>query len=272
MKKQNQNSITDNIRDVLEWYTDIGMTVAIGHEPVNHKQVRARASTATPSTPAAKSEAAALPTVAAVPKQAINSRAIAAACQSIDELRQAIMNFDGCDLKMTATHTVFSDGNPEAKIMIIGEAPGADEDRQGRPFVGLSGQLLDRVLASINLSRAQNIYISNIISWRPPGNRTPTPHEIALCQPFIERHIELIAPKILILVGGVSAKTLLNTNEGIMKLRGRWHEFKTAAMQTPIKTMATYHPAFLLRSPGQKAAVWKDLLLVQEEMQNAGLA
>jgi DNA polymerase len=272
MEKQSKNPVTGDISDVLEWYTDIGMTVAIGNEPVNHKQVRPSIHAAKNPMLPATAGTDPLPKMGVPSKQAMNSRAIAAACKTVDELRQAIVNFEGCDLKMTATHTVFSDGNPDAKIMIIGEAPGADEDRQGRPFVGLSGQLLDKVLASINLSRAQNIYISNIISWRPPGNRTPTPHEIALCQPFIERHIELIAPKILILVGGVSAKTLLNTNEGIMKLRGKWHEFKTPTMQDPIKTMATYHPAFLLRSPGQKAAVWKDLLLVQEEMQKSGLA
>ena len=173
-------------------------------------------------------------------------------------------SFEGCSLKLTATNMVFADGNPQAKIMVVGEAPGADEDKQGLPFVGLSGQLLDRMLATIGLSRKENLYISNIVPWRPPGNRQPTTQEIALCQPFIERHIELINPKILILVGGISAKTILRSSEGIMKLRGQWHTFQTAQLRDPIKTIATFHPAFLLRSPGQKAQVWADLLLVKK--------
>lgn len=264
--------MTGTINDMLEWYTDIGMTVAIGNETVNHTQPHPQtALTHKTVLAASNTHSDPQPTVRSQPKQAINSKAIASACKTLDELRQAILNFDGCDLKATATNTVFSDGNPEAKVMVIGEAPGADEDRQGLPFVGLSGQLLDRAFASIGLSRTENVYITNIINWRPPGNRTPTPHEIALCQPFVERHIELVAPKILILVGGVSAKTILNTSTGIMKLRGKWQNFKTENLEQPIKTIATYHPAFLLRSPGQKAAVWKDLLIVEDEMLALGL-
>ncbi|WP_010301416.1 uracil-DNA glycosylase [Candidatus Odyssella thessalonicensis] len=272
MKDKHNNSASNPISDILEWYTDIGMTVAIGDQPVNHKQARPKPSPVTvAAAPITRAHVEPLPEKPAHTKQASNSKAIAAACQTLEELRQAVLNFDGCDLKATATNTVFCDGSPEAKIMVIGEAPGADEDRQGRPFVGVSGQLLDRALQTIGLSRQDNVYITNIINWRPPGNRTPTPHEMAICQPFVERHIELVAPKILVLVGGTSTKTILNTNEGIMKIRGRWHEFKTERMQEPIKTLATYHPAFLLRSPGQKATVWRDLLMIEDELMRLGL-
>jgi DNA polymerase len=197
----------------------------------------------------------------------LSSRELAQHCHTLAELYDMMKKFDTCALKQTATNLVFADGNPKAAIMVIGEAPGADEDIQGKPFVGLSGQLLDRILATIGLNRS-NVYISNIVPWRPPGNRQPTSQEIALCQPFIERHIELIVPKLLILVGGVSAKTLLNTSQGIMKLRGHWHTYQTSGLNHPIKALATFHPAYLLRSPGQKAQVWQDMLLVQDEIRS----
>ncbi len=202
-------------------------------------------------------------------KKLINSESLSLAksCQSLADLRQALLDFEGCALKKTATNLVFADGNPSAKIMVVGEAPGADEDRQGLPFVGLSGQLLDRFFATIGLNRQENLYISNIVPWRPPGNRQPTTQEISLCQPFIQRHIELINPHILILVGGVAAKTILHSSEGIMKLRGRWHSWHSEALDNPIKTIATFHPAYLLRSPGQKAQVWKDLILIKHELE-----
>jgi DNA polymerase len=164
---------------------------------------------------------------------------------------------------------VFGDGNPNADVMFIGEAPGADEDREGRPFVGVSGQLLDRMIASIGLDR-DSAYITNILPWRPPGNRQPTPGEVAACLPFIQRHIQLVAPKVLVLVGGTSAKTLLGRKEGIMRLRGRWlayqPEQRTGFESEPIPTLATFHPAFLLRTPGQKANAWRDLLMVKQKL------
>ncbi len=259
------------MHDLLKWYTDIGMTVAIGDTTVDHTKVQPKVASAAPrEAPRKFSQPDPLP-APAKPKAAHDTTAIAAACTTVDDLRRAIQSFEGCDLKMTAANTVFCDGNPKAKVMIIGEAPGADEDRQGLPFVGLSGQLLDKALSSIGLTRDQNIYISNIIPWRPPGNRTPTPHEIALCEPFIKRHIELVAPDILILVGGVPTKSILNTSEGITKLRGKWHDYQTDGLSKPIKAMATYHPAYLLRSPGQKAAVWKDLMMVEDELIALGL-
>jgi DNA polymerase len=195
-----------------------------------------------------------------------SAHALASAANSLEELREALRRFDGCALKRTATNLVFADGNPAAKVMFIGEAPGADEDRQGLPFVGVSGQLLDRMLAAIGLDRKTNAYISNVLFWRPPGNRSPTPAEIAACLPFVERHIELLDPAVLVLVGGIAAKTMLARQEGIMRLRGRWFTYETARMPRPIPVIATYHPAYLLRSPGGKREAWRDMLEIQAKI------
>lgn len=196
---------------------------------------------------------------------ASTTQEMAARCQSLAELRQAMESFEECPLKLTATNLVFSAGNPKAKVMLVGEAPGADEDRQGLPFVGLSGQLLDRMLATIGLDRT-SVYITNIVPWRPPGNRQPTTQEIALCQPFVERHIELVHPQILVLVGAVSMKALLKTNEGIMRVRGIWRPYTSPGLEMSIQAIATYHPAFLLRSPGQKAQSWRDFLMIKKAL------
>ncbi|MSP42426.1 MAG: uracil-DNA glycosylase [Alphaproteobacteria bacterium] len=190
----------------------------------------------------------------------VSSREIAAACHDLASLRQAIENFEGCALKTTAKHTVFADGNPEARVMLVGEAPGRDEDLQGLPFVGRSGQLLDRMLAAIQLDRSQ-VYISNILPWRPPGNRTPTNAEITMCLPFIERHIQLASPDLLLLLGGISVKALFNANEGIMRLRGRWKIYRAGEKEIP--ALATFHPAFLLRQPAQKRQAWQDLITLR---------
>ena len=184
---------------------------------------------------------------------------------NLRDLRSVISEYEGCSLKNTANNLVFSDGEENATIMLVGEAPGADEDRQGKPFVGVSGQLLDRMLASIGLDRA-SIYISNIIPWRPPGNRQPTPNEIDLCLPFIKRHIQLIDPKVLVLVGGTAAKSLLNKKEGIMRLRGRWFEYDVDGGDTTIPAFPIFHPAFLLRSPVQKSNAWKDLIQIKSKL------
>ncbi len=196
---------------------------------------------------------------------------LALAAQSIDDLRRALEDFDGCPLKATATNLCLYDGNPEAKIMIIGEAPGAQEDRQGKPFVGPAGQLLDLMLAAIGLDRSK-VYITNLLFWRPPGNRNPTPAEIAVCLPFLERQVELIAPKLLLLTGGMSAKTLLNRSEGILRLRGRWDDYRPPRMAEPIPALPTLHPAYLLRQPAQKREAWRDLLSFVEAMERQGLA
>lgn len=179
---------------------------------------------------------------------------------SLEHLKEALEKFEGCRLKKTATHTVFSDGPKEADIMIIGEAPGADEDRLGKPFVGLSGQLLNKMFACIGYPR-EKLYISNIIPWRPPGNRQPTPAEVALCLPFIQRHIYLKQPKVIVLAGGTAAKSLLNCKEGITRLRGRWMSYTLPFSDSePVPTLAMYHPAYLLRSPSKKEETWQDLL------------
>ena len=208
----------------------------------------------------------------------VEAQKLASECKTLDDLKKAISNFKGLSVRKTATNMVFSDGHPEAPVMLIGEAPGADEDIQGKPFVGVSGQLLDRILACIGLDRtseepSKSVYISNILNWRPPGNRTPTQAEMDISRPFIERHIALAQPKAIILCGGVSAKSLLRRSESISKLRGSFHDYRVPeALQTedsnpnPIPAMATYHPAYLLRTPAQKKAVWADMLMFQAKL------
>lgn len=190
----------------------------------------------------------------------------ASAANSIEELKMAVEDFDGCALKFTATKTVFAEGNKDADVMLIGEAPGVDEDREGLPFVGISGQLLDKMLAAIGLSRTKNVYMSNILFWRPPGNRSPTTAEIAACMPFVQRHIELVKPKVLVFLGGTAAKTMLGTTEGIMRLRGRWFNYEEGGLEAAIPALPTLHPAFLLRQATQKKEAWRDLLALKSKL------
>jgi uracil-DNA glycosylase family 4 len=190
------------------------------------------------------------------------ARALAASARSLDELRAVLENFDGCALNATATRLVFADGNPEAALMLVGEAPGGDEDRQGKPFVGRAGRLLDKMLLAIGLDRHQ-VYIANIVPWRPPGNRTPTPQETAICLPFIQRQIELAAPRFLVTLGAPSTQTLLGVN-GIMRSRGRWTSCTIAGRAIP--ALPTLHPAYLLRQPAQKRLAWRDLLAVKKAL------
>ena len=185
--------------------------------------------------------------------------------QTLSELKGFIQNSNVCTLKKNAIQAVVSDGNPSSKIMLIGEAPGAEEDKYGKPFVGRAGQLLDKMLAAIGLDR-NKVYISNVVPWRPPGNRQPTIEEILQCLPFIQKHIEIINPSILILLGGTAAKALLTTNQGITKLRGTWHQYNSLGLLNPISTRAIFHPAFLLRSPGYKKQTWEDLLEIQKRI------
>ena len=185
--------------------------------------------------------------------------------KTIGELKNSIFAFEECNLKNNSNTTVFSDGNPNSNVMLIGEAPGKDEDLQGKPFVGKAGKLLDKMLAAIDLDRT-NVYITNIIPWRPPGNRQPTLKEIILCLPFVQRHIELVNPKLLILLGGTAAKALLMSDSGIMRLQGKWHNYSSYGLASPILTRAIFHPAFLLRSPSYKKLAWEDLLAVQKEI------
>lgn len=206
----------------------------------------------------------------AVPDQAAihDAKALAKSAHSLDQLRNIVAQFQGCNLKTAAKNTVFSDGNPQAPIMLVGEAPGRDEDRQGRPFVGRAGQLLDKMLSAIALDR-NTCYITNVIPWRPPGNRTPVAHEIELCRPFVERHIELVDPKLLIFMGNVSNKTLLNTNKGILSMRGTWSSYQIHDRHVP--TLSMLHPAYLLRNPAAKRNAWMDLLAVKAKIQDLSL-
>ncbi len=261
----------------LNWYLDNGVDEALREtleRPAPDLPVPDMAPVRIETTPA--------PAISLLGKSDAREAAIKLAAQAgtLDELRQAIAEFDGIAIRKTATNLVFCDGNPESTIMLVGEAPGADEDKQGKPFVGISGQLLDRILKCIDLSRSEadskrSVYISNILNWRPPGNRTPSPAEVEVSLPFIERHIALVNPKILILCGGVSAKALLASNDGISKLRKSWRTYKTL---TPgigggvaIPTIATYHPAYLLRTPSQKKAVWEDMLNIDAKRTELGL-
>lgn len=207
---------------------------------------------------------------ATIPDESVvqSAREAATAARTLDELRQAVEAFQGCNLRRTAKHTVFADGNPEARIMLVGEAPGRDEDLQGLPFVGRSGQLLDRMLAAIGLDRT-SVYISNVIPWRPPGNRTPTPAEVEICRPFIERHMELVAPETIVMVGGSSAKMMLQTDDGILKLRGKWKQIEVGGNK--IDAIATLHPAYLLRQPAQKRLAWHDLLMIRAKLVETGV-
>jgi DNA polymerase len=195
------------------------------------------------------------------------ARTLADNAKTLAELEEALRNFDGCAIKKTASKTVFSDGNPDSQVMIIGEAPGAQEDIQGIPFCGPSGQLLDRMLASIGLDRTK-VYISNTVFWRPPGNRQPSPEETSICLPFVEKHIALINPKVLILSGGTATTTLLRKDSSISRLRGKFYEYSNPYMDKPVSTMLMYHPSYLLRQPLNKRLAWHDLQLLREYVNN----
>ena len=199
---------------------------------------------------------------------ALDARRLAASCRSLAELEEALHAYEGCPLKRTATRLCFADGSPEAALMLVGEAPGAEEDRLGRPFVGPSGQLLDRTLAWIGLDRSR-VYITNLIFWRPPGNRPPTAAEIAVCLPFLERQIVLVRPKLLLFLGGLAARTLLGVQEGVSRLRGREFLYHGEELAEPIAARITFHPAYLLRQPAQKRYFWRDLLSVAARLEAA---
>ncbi len=274
------------IRALLEWYTLAGVDQAIDNTPRDRYREAANTLSAAAKPPAttepepivARETAPASPppmpptdTLLPPGDATWSAQEIAAACTSLDQLAAAVRAFDGCALKRTATNTVIGDGNPEAALMIVGEAPGAEEDRQGLPFVGPAGRLLDRMLAAIGLDRSA-VYITNMLPWRPPGNRSPTAEELAICQPFLERQVELIAPRILLLVGGIAAKALLNRREGITRLRGQWFPFSTPRMEGTVQATATFHPAYLLRTPSAKREVWRDLLDIEDKMKSGETA
>jgi uracil-DNA glycosylase len=264
---------------VLRWYVDMGVDEAIGAEPANRlapspTALAQAASAAAPLTRPPASRSAAVRAVAASPPSALvesmaeaaqSARRLAAAAESVATLTALVAGFEGCALKRTATNTVFADGNPAAPVMIIGEAPGADEDRIGRPFVGRAGQLLDRMLAAIGLDR-QGVLITNVVYWRPPGNRTPTTAEIASCLPFVLRHVALVRPKILVLCGATAAGALLPQGQGITRLRGRWFDLAIPGLAEPVQTLPMFHPSFLLRTPERKRDAWRDLLALRARL------
>ncbi|MBC8239048.1 MAG: uracil-DNA glycosylase [Alphaproteobacteria bacterium] len=264
----------ENVRELMRWYLDAGVDETVSNQPVDRfavvEQKIARAPEPAKAVPEKnhnkshyKAQDTALPRGA---EAAIHDAVgLAAAANSVDDLRLALETFDGCSLKKTATNLVFTDGNPAAKILFIGEGPGADEDRQGLPFVGPSGKLLDRMLASIGLDR-QSVLISNTVFWRPPGNRTPTTAEIAICMPFVERLIDVVDPDILVALGGAAAKTLLAQSQGIGRLRGKWFSYSSPRLPRPIDAAAMFHPAYLLRSPGQKREAWRDMLMLKQKL------
>lgn len=264
-------------RALLDWYVAAGVDVALEDEPQDrYAETAARAAAARPradrAAPAAfDRESAAEPRpapssaalLAGPGETAAAAREAAASAKTLDELKAILEAFDGCPLKATASRTVFADGTPGARVMLVGEAPGREEDLSGLPFVGRSGQLLDRMLAAIGLDRT-SVYIANVIPWRPPGNRTPTPQETETCLPFLRRQIELANPEILVALGGASAQSLFRAKDGILKLRGRWLEHEVGGRR--IKAMATLHPAYLLRSPAQKKLAWRDLKAIRRAL------
>ena len=267
----------DTALALLRWYVEMGADEAIAAEPVNRIASAPAMAAPIPPSPSPRQT---VPTVTAAPPKALteslaeaaqSARRLAAGADSVVALATLVAGFDGCGLKRTATNTVFADGNPAAPLMIIGEAPGADEDRIGRPFVGRAGQLLDRMLAAIGLDR-QSVLITNVVYWRPPGNRTPTTAEIASCLPFVLRHVALVRPKILVLCGATAAGALLPNGQGITRLRGRWFSLEIPGLAKPVPALPMFHPSFLLRTPERKREAWRDLLALRARLEELMLS
>jgi DNA polymerase len=263
------------VQQLLAFYLEAGVDCALTDEPLNRladpdiapapakaeprEAVAPRAFMPPPAVAASRADAVLAPEAAI-----ISAREAARTAPTLEALRALLENFDGCALKHTATRLVFADGNPQSRIMFVGEAPGRDEDIEGLPFVGRSGKLLDRMIAAIGLDRSK-AYIANVIPWRPPGNRTPTPQETQICLPFIQRQIELVNPDVLVTLGNPSTQTLLQTRDGIMKTRGKWFDYDTGTRT--IRAIATFHPAYLLRSPSYKRMSWQDLRAIAKALE-----
>ena len=272
----------DNKEDIalemLRWYRAMGVDEAVADTPqdwcrYNGVEAEPVPQRRTPSSPPPRpADPPPQPVTRAAPYAPVDPSSMAArdmarAAPDLAALEAALATFDGCPLKKTAKNLCFARGNPQARLMFIGEAPGRDEDLEGAPFVGRAGQLLDKMLAAIGLGRDE-AYITNVVYWRPPGNRTPTPQEVQACQPFLQRQIELVAPEILVLLGGAAAKQVLATDQGIMKLRGKWKDYEAGGRT--IRTLATLHPAFLLRNPAAKRMAWCDFLTVKAALTGSG--
>jgi len=256
--------------DLLAFYLEAGVDALLDDKPADRfAEPAAPARMPASQRPAGASptaEALRMPAVSAPPppdEAVMAARTAATGARTLEELRSILDRFEGCALRKTAKQLVFADGNPQGRVMFVGEAPGRDEDIEGLPFVGRSGKLLDRMLAAIGLDRTQ-VYIANIVPWRPPGNRTPTPQEAATCLPFLLRQIELADPDILVCLGGPSAQTLLGIRDGIRKARGRWHKFNAGKRE--IAALPTFHPAYLLRQPLEKRLAWRDFLAIRKAL------
>ena len=256
-----------NIKELLEFYVLSGVDETCGNAALCLPEQKSGQSVATDNVqPAVGSGRPAMSTLALSSAAAVkNADDLCREVRTIDELRRVVENFDGCPLKYNAKHTVIGDGNPAAKIMLVGEAPGAEEDLAGKAFVGRSGKLLDKMLATIELDRTL-CYICNILPWRPPGNRSPSDAEIAVCLPFLKKQIEIVNPDYIFVLGAVAANSLLGNTDGISRLRGKWMTYETASGRQ-IKVLAGYHPAYLLRTPAQKAKAWADFLRLKKAME-----
>ena len=268
----------NNLTAILKWHMENGIDEALQEEPHNRlipseseeigsENITNLTSAETKSFLDTPTKTKRSSTLISREETISSAFATAKAANSLKALKKAVAEFDGCPIKKTAKNLVFGEGPDKAPLMFIGEAPGAHEDREGRPFIGPAGQLLDHLLSSISFER-NDVYITNILPWRPPGNRTPTPTEIIACMPFIQRQIELVSPRILVLVGGVATKELLGSNQGIMRKRGKWLEYnrEKEGIEPLITTRSILHPAYLLRSPAQKKETWIDLLEIKQKL------
>ena len=254
----------------LAWLVEAGADEAMAEAPVNRLTAKPASAAVTQMPAAPRPRITPAKAVAAPTGDPIgDAMAAATSATSLAELKAAMEAFEGSALKRAATSTVFADGTPEGRVLFIGEAPGRDEDRIGKPFVGRAGQLLDKMLASIGLNRATNCYITNVLNWRPPENRDPSPEEAAICLPFLRRHIELANPGLIVLLGAVAGRHVMGITEGIMKTRGRWLEYRVGSAMVPV--MPTLHPAYLLRQPAHKKLAWRDLQAVAARMESLGL-
>jgi len=273
----------ENLSAVLQWHIDAGCDECVADAPVDRFAVSAQMMTEPAAAAPARAPAQAAPAstppgvsrgAKVDPREVDNNRQVksamelASAAESIDDLRAALAGFEGCPLKKTATNLVLSDGPADARLMLIGEAPGADEDRQGIPFVGPSGKLLNAILESVGLKR-EEVLISNTVFWRPPGNRTPTTQEAAVCHPFIERLVEIVDPQVLVCIGAPATHTMLGQTQGISRLRGKWFKFQTPKLSHPIDATALFHPAYLLRTPIKKRDAWTDIRMIKKRLDEA---
>ena len=273
----------ENLSAVLQWHIDAGCDECVADAPVDRFAVSAQMMTEPAAAAPARAPAQAAPAstppgvsrgAKVDPREVDNNRQVksamelASAAESIDDLREALAGFEGCPLKKTATNLVLSDGPADARLMLIGEAPGADEDRQGIPFVGPSGKLLNAILESVGLKR-EEVLISNTVFWRPPGNRTPTTQEAAVCHPFIERLVEIVDPQVLVCIGAPATHTMLGQTQGISRLRGKWFKFQTPKLSHPIDATALFHPAYLLRTPIKKRDAWTDIRMIKKRLDEA---